>query len=102
MYKKIVFWALLFCFCTSSVGAHTLTCRCMDNMDGTVTCEASFSDGSSAESSVFKVIAGGKSAASGKVDEFGEFTFETPDGKYKIVVEAGPGHETKIPSGWVR
>ncbi len=33
---------------TAAVYAHSPICSCMDNGDGTVTCEGAFSDGSSA------------------------------------------------------
>lgn len=76
--------------------AHTPLCACYDNGDGTVTCEGGFSDGSSAAGVQMRVEAGGKVVFQGKMDDFSEFSFDKPAGDYKVVFDAGQGHEIEI------
>ena len=82
---------------TTVAQAHTPLCSCYDNGDGTVLCEGGFSDGSSA-SGVGMVIYDGQGNAilEGKMSEDSEFEFDKPDGDYKVVFDAGPGHEVEI------
>ena len=77
--------------------AHTPICACYDNGDGTVLCEGGFSDGSSA-SGVAMMVYDGKSnlILEGKMSEDSEFEFDKPDDDYRVVFDAGPGHEVEI------
>ena len=77
--------------------AHTPICACYDNGDGTVLCEGGFSDGSSASGVGMLVYDGkGNLILEGKMSEDSEFEFEKPDGDYRVVFDAGPGHEVEI------
>lgn len=76
--------------------AHTPLCACYDNGDGTITCEGGFSDGSSAAGVQMRVEAGGKVLIKGKMDDFSEFSFDKPDGAYKVVFDAGEGHLIEV------
>ncbi|NCC41416.1 MAG: hypothetical protein EOM21_18720 [Gammaproteobacteria bacterium] len=77
--------------------AHTPLCSCYDNGDGTVFCEGGFSDGSSASGVKIRVLdAGGNPVIEGAMSENSEFEFDKPDGDYRVVFDAGPGHEITI------
>jgi hypothetical protein len=77
--------------------AHTPLCACMDNGDGTVTCEGEFSDGSSAGSVEARIEdKTGKMLIKGKMNKIGEFTFKKPTVPYIFVLDAGPGHVVRI------
>ncbi|GAB0148258.1 MULTISPECIES: hypothetical protein [Marichromatium] len=77
--------------------AHTPLCSCYDNGDGTVFCEGGFSDGSSASGVAIRVLdASGSAVIEGAMTEDSEFEFDKPDGEYKVVFDAGPGHEIEI------
>lgn len=79
------------------VFAHTPLCSCYDNGDGTVFCEGGFSDGSSASGVKIRVLdASGNAVIEGAMSENSEFEFDKPDGDYKVVFDAGPGHEITI------
>ncbi|MGD9158813.1 MAG: hypothetical protein PVG39_10435 [Desulfobacteraceae bacterium] len=79
--------------------AHAPLCSCYDNGDGSVTCEGGFSDGSSASGVRVRIEdPKGKIMIKGKMDEDSEFTFDKPSGKYKVVFDAGEGHEIEIDS----
>jgi len=79
------------------VFAHTPLCSCYDNGDGTVFCEGGFSDGSSASGVKISVMDGsGNAVVEGVMSENSEFEFDKPDGDYKVVFDAGPGHEITI------
>ena len=77
--------------------AHTPLCSCYDNGDGTITCEGGFSDGASAAGVEIRVLdKDGKVLIKGKMNEDSEFTFKKPSGPYKVVFDAGPGHEVIV------
>jgi len=77
--------------------AHSAICSCFDNGDNTITCEGGFSDGSSASGvRVFVRDMGDQTLDRGKMNEDSEFTFKKPDQAYKIVFDAGPGHQVEI------
>jgi len=77
--------------------AHTPLCSCYDNGDGTVTCEAGFSDGSSAAGVDLRVVdKDEKVLIKGKMDEDSEFTFKRPSGPFKVQFDAGPGHLVEV------
>ncbi len=84
-------------FLAGQVFAHTPLCSCYDNGDGTITCEGGFSDGSSASGVEMRVLdKDGKVLTKGKMNEDSEFTVEKPDGPYKVVFDAGPGHLIEV------
>jgi len=84
-------------FLAGQAFAHTPLCSCYDNGDGTITCEGGFSDGSSASGVEMRVLdKDGKVLIKGKMNEDSEFTFEKPSGPYKVVFDAGPGHEVIV------
>jgi hypothetical protein len=86
--------ALLF---TANASAHTPLCSCYDNGDGTVLCEGGFSDGSSAAGVAMRVMDGsGNVVLEGEMSETSEFEFDKPEGDYKVVFDAGPGHNIEI------
>ncbi|MFO7839602.1 MAG: hypothetical protein R6X08_08915 [Desulfosalsimonadaceae bacterium] len=77
--------------------AHTPLCSCWENGDGTVSCEGGFSDGSSAAGAAVRVVdENGKVLEEGSMDERGMFTFEKPEGPYKVILDAGPGHKVEV------
>jgi len=79
--------------------AHTPLFSCYDNGDGTVLCEAGFSDGSSASGVAVRVLDGtGAAIEESKMDANSEFTFTRPDGDYSVMFDAGEGHQITVPS----
>lgn len=77
--------------------AHTPLCSCYDNGDGTVLCEGGFSDGSSASGVAMKILDGNDAVIlEGKMNENSEFEFDKPDGSYKVLFDAGEGHQIEI------
>lgn len=81
----------------AQVLAHTPLCSCYEGGDGTVICEGGFSDGSSAAGVEVRVVDDdGKVLIKGKMDEFSEFVFDKPDGPFKVIFDAGPGHEIEF------
>ncbi|MFP3999355.1 MAG: hypothetical protein ACLFUN_05880 [Desulfobacterales bacterium] len=77
--------------------AHTPLCSCYEAGDDTVICEGGFSDGSSAAGVEVRVIdENGEVLTKGKINEFNEFEFDKPEGPYKVILDAGPGHEVEI------
>ncbi|MFO7569318.1 MAG: hypothetical protein R6W75_05930 [Smithellaceae bacterium] len=85
--------------CAGQALAHTPLCACVDNGDGTITCEGGFSDGSSAAGVSLKVKdSRGKTLIKGRMDRLSTFEFERPEGMFTVVFDAGPGHVVEIPS----
>ncbi|MGM0623816.1 MAG: hypothetical protein ACQESH_07315 [Campylobacterota bacterium] len=76
--------------------AHTPVMSCFDNMDGTITCEAGFSDGSSASGVTFELQQSGETVAKKKFDDFSEVVFDKPNGTYTAIMNAGEGHLVKV------
>jgi hypothetical protein len=77
--------------------AHSPLCYCMDNGDGTITCEGGFSDGSAAAGVEARVEDGtGKVLLIGKMDAMGEYTFKKPGAPFMFVFDAGPRHVVKV------
>jgi hypothetical protein len=91
---------LIAAFTAGTAMAHTPLFACWDNGDGTLSCEAGFSDGSSAAKMPVKVTdENGKVISECKLDSNGEATFKKPTVKnYTITFDGGPGHSIKIPS----
>lgn len=99
MKKKVVFVSALLIglLGTTQAQAHSPLCSCLDNGDGTITCEGGFSDGSAAAGVVVSVVDNqGKILLKGKMDKIGEYTFRKPKTPFTFVFDAGPGHVVKI------
>lgn len=97
-FKILPMLALLACLLAPSAAlAHSALCSCFDNGDGTITCEGGFSDGSSASGvRIFVRDETDTTVARGKMNEDSEFTFDKPAGDYKVIFDAGPGHQVEI------
>ncbi|MCB2190440.1 MAG: hypothetical protein KQI62_02685 [Deltaproteobacteria bacterium] len=76
--------------------AHSPICTCYDNGDGSISCEGGFSDGSSAAGVNMYVKQGDKELLKGAMNADSEFTFKKPKGDYKVVFDAGEGHQVII------
>lgn len=100
--KRKVFFAtilILGLVMAGRVHAHSPLCSCLDNGDGTVTCEGGFSDGSSAAGVAMEVRdTTGKVLVKGRMDKLSSFDFRKPAGGYVVVFDAGPGHVIEIGS----
>lgn len=80
-----------------SAYAHSPICNCLDNGDDTVTCEGGFSDGSSAAGVKMRVLdAGGAVLQEGVMDKNSEYTFDKPQGAYKVIFDGGDGHSIEV------
>ena len=79
--------------------AHTPLLSCFDNGDGTILCQAGFSNGNSA-AGIKAVLAdaSGKELVVSKFDENGEITLDKPEGDYTVTMDGGEGHIVKVPS----
>lgn len=78
--------------------AHTPIMSCIDEGDGTVTCEGGFSDGSGAGGVEFRIEQAGKVILTDKLDSQSEINFKKPQGEYTAVFDAGAQHEVYIKS----
>lgn len=79
--------------------AHTPLFSCYDNGDGTVLCEAGFSDGSSASGVPVRVLDGaGEPIQDAQMDANSEFIFNMPEGDYSVQFDAGEGHQITVPA----
>ena len=77
--------------------AHNPICECFDNLDGTITCEGGFSDGTSASGIPLRVIdASGRILVDGAMTERSEFTFDKPAQRFRVEFDAGEGHVVRI------
>ena len=89
-------FALMALLCGSAF-AHTPLFSCWDNGDGTFSCEAGFSDGSSdANMPVFMLDDKGEKIAEEKIDKGGEVSFKRPEGAFTVKFDGGPGHDLVI------
>lgn len=89
--------ALLTLTAAGAAFAHTPICSCFLNGDGTITCEGGFSDGSSAAGTAIRVVDTDQQVlVEGEMDDFGTFTFETPEIPFVVIFDAGPGHQVKV------
>lgn len=77
----------------TAVSAHNPICECFDNMDGTITCEGGFSDGSPAAGIPLRVIdTNGRILVDGAMSDRSDFTFDKPDVSFRVQFDAGDGH----------
>ncbi len=98
--KKFALLAIcLFCAMpfAATAQAHSLALSCLDNGDATVTCDAEFSDGSSAAGCEVRVNnEKGDIVTSGKIDQDGEYSFKKPEGAYVVTLDGGEGHSIQL------
>ncbi len=92
--KKLLLTLLI----STGLFAHTPLLSCMDEGDGTVTCEGGFSDGSSAGGVIFRVEQNGKVLVQTKLNASSEMNFKKPNGEYVAIFDAGAEHVVKIKS----
>lgn len=78
--------------------AHSAIMNCFDNGDETITCEAGFSDGSSAAGVAFYISQNGKKVHEEKFPRSSEITFNKPKGDFEAVFDGGEGHRVTIKS----
>ncbi len=83
---------------SSGLFAHTPLLTCMDEGDGTVTCEGGFSDGSSAGGVNFIVKQGEKILIETKLNSTSEINFKKPSGDYVAIFDAGNEHRVYLKS----
>lgn len=82
-----------------SAFAHTPIMSCIDEGDGTITCEGGFSDGSSAGGVKFRVVSLDKKIIfENKLNTESEINFKKPNVEYNAVFDAGPQHEVYVNS----
>ncbi len=99
MKKIVLFISALFIglMASTQARAHSPLCSCLDNGDGTITCEGGFSDGSSASGVEVRVVDGQEKVLfKGKMAKIGEYTFRKPNVPFTFIFDAGPGHVVKI------
>ena len=95
--KKIMTAWIIGIACAGSADAHNAICDCFDNGDGTITCEAGFSDGSPAAGIPLRVIdSAGKVLVEGEMSAQSDFTFAKPDVGFRVQFDAGEGHVLQI------
>jgi len=88
--------ALVFCQATF---AHGPVFDCYIGDDNRVTCEAGFTDGSSAAGRQIHVQdPSGKVLLQGEVGNDNTYTFQPPAGNYSVVFLGGAGHQITIQS----
>jgi hypothetical protein len=76
---------------------HNAICECFDNGDGSITCEAGFSDGGKAAGVPLRVLdQSGKVLIDGKMSEQSDYTFAKPKVDFRVELDAGQGHVVKI------
>lgn len=82
-----------------SVLAHTPICDCYDNGDNTITCEGGFSDGASASGVPMSIVdSSGKILIQGEMSDYSDYTFEKPQGEFRVLYQAAEGHMIEIDS----
>lgn len=87
---------LLTLWCAGTM-AHNPLFDCYDNQDGTITCEGGFSDGSSAQGIMVRVMdQQGKLLAEAPLDEDNSVSFERPTGNFSVVFTAGAEHSITV------
>ncbi|GAB2644999.1 hypothetical protein [Vibrio panuliri] len=95
--KKTALSVLIALSVPSIALAHTPLFSCYDFGDNTILCEGGFSDGSSAAGVEMLVLDGSdKEIIKSEMSEDGEFEFQKPEGTYKVIFNAGPGHALEI------
>jgi hypothetical protein len=79
--------------------AHSPMLMCYDEGDGTILCEAGWSDGSSAAGSpVYLRDTSGNNLARGAVCPAGFIEFEKPRGEFNVFFDGGEGHTLELHS----
>ncbi len=81
--------------------AHESFMDCLDNQNGTVTCQGGYVDGSPPTDKDRILIKDDKSKTliEGQFDQDGSFTFDKPDGNFTMIFAGGEiGHVKRIKS----
>lgn len=95
--KKTTLFLLVSAALPSLALAHTPLFSCYDFGDNTILCEGGFSDGSSASGVEILVLDGsGSELIKSEINEDGEIEFDKPNGEYKVMFNAGPGHSIEV------
>jgi hypothetical protein len=95
--KQIVIASAIGLCWSQTTLAHNPICECFDNLDGTITCEGGFSDGSPAAGIPLRVLdANGRILVDGVMSERSDFTFDRPDVRFRVEFDAGEGHIVQI------
>jgi hypothetical protein len=82
---RVVRVALLCGLVPAAASAHNALISCFDNKDGTVTCEAGYSDGSPAAGQMVRVMeANRRLIIEEKFDKANSFTFKRPDTNFLV------------------
>jgi hypothetical protein len=82
-----------------TASAHSAVFDCHKEKDGSVACEAGFSDGSSAAGMKVRVMdLTNKVLMEGVLTKEGVYAFKPPAGKYHVMFDGGPGHTVTMDS----
>ncbi len=82
-----------------TASAHAPVFDCHKETDGSVACEAGFSDGSSAAGMKVRVMdLTNKVLMEGILTKQGTYSFKPPAGKYHVMFDGGPGHTVTMDS----
>lgn len=93
---RVNFWLIGLCMVAGNLSAHSIFVDCKDRAEA-VTCQASFSDGSSAENLPFEVISyEDEPLLAGNTDSASAFVFARPQSEFYILLDAGPGHVVEV------
>lgn len=95
---RVLCFTTIFFLAACAAYAHTPLMVCFDNGDNTITCQGGFSDGSSAAGVQMQIqTPNGRVILNGRMDSTSEFTFNKPRGDFVVELDAGPGHQLKVP-----
>lgn len=82
-----------------TASAHSAVFDCHKEKDGSVACEAGFSDGSSAAGMKVRVMdLTNKVLMESVLTKEGTYSFKPPAGKYHVMFDGGPGHTVTMDS----
>ena len=103
MNKKIAFTALVVIMTVLLIAgpalAHTVFFQCWNNGDGTLSCEAGYTDGSAAAGATVNVTdANGSLIFTGNIDNSGQLKLNKPSGDFSVTLDGGVGHTVTINS----
>lgn len=79
--------------------AHDPIISCFDNKDGTITCEAGYSDGAASAGQTIRVMMPNKRLIlENKFGRDSSFTFKKPEGDFLVEFVGDPGHRAVFDS----
>lgn len=83
--------------------AHQPTCDCYSSGDGTITCEAGFSNGADAAGIPIQVRdTSGKVLIAGVTSERSDFSFRKPEVDFIVELNAGENHVVQVGSAAIK